>query len=380
MLFIIDQLCELGGAEKVLLRMVDRLPRERYSPRVITFKIDESLGIRESITCPLDVFPLGRTYDRNALRVAKNIREIVRTYQVRITHTFHETSDLWGGPIAKLSGCPILISSRRDMGFNRQTKHKWPYRWIGHCFDQVQTVSEQVRHESVAKDRLPPHRVKTVYNGIDLPPIASGRNKRELRRVLGLPEADYLVTSVGHIRAIKGFDVFLRAASRVKRQMPGVIFAIAGHDHEPDHTRGLKAQAAACGLQDAFLFLGARDRVDLLLHASDIFCLLSRSEGLSNALLEAMGCQLPCVVTSVGGNPEVVIDGETGFLVKNEDADSAADAIIKLFSDPKQILVLGRKGREIVEQKFTTEAMMRTVVACYEELLERVQSEDTNSP
>lgn len=372
-LFIIDQLCELGGAEKVLLRMVDRLPRERYSPRVITFKIDETLGIRESISCPLDVFPLRRTYDRNALRVARSIREIVRKHQVWITHTFHETSDLWGGPIAKMSGCPILISSRRDMGFNRQPKHERSYRWIGRYFDQVQTVSEQVRTQSIAKDRLHPRRVKTVYNGIDLPPAASGYDKRELRRALGLPDAKHLVTSVGHIRAIKGFDVLLQAAARVVQQVPGAVFAIAGHDHEPDHTRNLKAQVAAQGLQDTFLFLGGWERVHPLLHASDVFCLLSRSEGLSNALLEAMGCGLPCVATSVGGNQEVVIDGETGFLVRNEDADSAADATVELLNDAQKALAFGRRGREIVEQKFTTEAMMRTVIASYEQLLDTAQ-------
>jgi len=374
LLFIIDQLCELGGAEKVLLRMVDRLPRERYSPRVVTFKIDESLGIRESISCPLHVFPLRRTYDANALAVAREIRALVRAHRIRITHTFHETSDLWGGPIAKMSGCPILISSRRDMGFNRHAKHRWPYRWIGRYFDQVQAVSEQVRTESIANDRLNASKVQTVYNGIDLPPIVRGRSKRELRRALGLPETNHLIMSVGHIRPIKGFDVLLRAAVQVTRQVPDAVFAVAGHDYDQDHTRSLKARAAASGLQNTFLFLGGYEQVRPLLNAADVFCLLSRSEGLSNALLEAMGCELPCVATSVGGNSEVVIDGETGFLVRNEDADSAANALIKLLEDPRMALTLGKNGREIVEQKFTTEAMMKVVIASYEHLLLAVQT------
>src|SRR5439155_18746716 len=113
-LFLIDELCEFGGAERVLLRIIEHLPRERYSPRVVTFKIDERLGFADSLSCPLHVFPLRRTYDWGAVGVARKIREIIRAHNVQITHTFFETSDLWGGPIAKMSGCPVLISSRRD--------------------------------------------------------------------------------------------------------------------------------------------------------------------------------------------------------------------------------------------------------------------------
>src|SRR5215510_10200758 len=115
-LFIIDQLCALGGAERVLLRIVQGLPRDRFAPRVVTFKINEELRLAESMSCPLHVYPLKKTYDWEALEAARQIRQMVRSVNVRITHTFHETADLWGGMIAKMSGCPILVSSRRDMG------------------------------------------------------------------------------------------------------------------------------------------------------------------------------------------------------------------------------------------------------------------------
>src|SRR5262249_45199114 len=167
-LFIIDELCEMGGAERVLVRTIDRLPRERFSPRVVTFNIDESLGFRKKITCPLEVYPLRRTWNWNGLQVARKISRVIRSHGVRITHTFHETSDLWAGMVAKLSGCPVLISSRRDMGILRGKGHRVAYRLLRNRFDQVQTVSEQVRRHFIEQDRLSPKRTLTVYNGIDL--------------------------------------------------------------------------------------------------------------------------------------------------------------------------------------------------------------------
>ena len=369
-LFIIDQLCALGGAEKVLLRMIDRLPRERYAPMLVTFQIDHSLGIADSVSCPLYVYPLRSTYDWQALRVARKLRCLIRNNRVQITHTFHETSDLWAGTIAKLSGCPILISSRRDMGFNRRAKHKRPYRWMGRYFNQVHTVSEQVRRRNIEQDGLDPGRVVTIYNGIDTNPEPVFASKHALRRRFGLEDAAYLVTSVGHIRTVKGFDVFLRAASRVREVTPGVVFAIAGDDHEPEHTARLKEMAATAGLGRNFIFLGPIADVRPLLRASDVFCLLSRSEGLSNALLEAMACELPCVATAVGGNPEVVVDGKTGFLVPNEDHEAAAESILLLLEAPARARSMGMEGRRVLEQKFTTETMMRSLIDSYEHLLD----------
>lgn len=368
-LFITDQLCALGGAEKVLLRMIDSLPRERYAPMLVTFKIDQSLGIADSVSCPLHVYPLRRTYDWQALQVARKLRRLIRDNRVQITHTFHETSDLWAGPIAKMSGCPILISSRRDMGFNRERKHTRPYRWMGRYFNQVHTVSEQVRQRNIVQDHLEPSRVVTIYNGIDTGPEPTIANQHALRKRFGLEHAKHLVTAVGHIRTVKGFDVLLSAAARVREQAPGIVFAIAGKELEPEYAARLKERVVSQGLARNVVFLGALADVRPLLRVSDVFCLLSRSEGLSNALLEAMACELPCVATAVGGNPEVVVDGRTGFLVQNEDDKAAAESILLLLGDPARARSMGIEGRRILEQKFTTETMMRRLIENYERLL-----------
>jgi glycosyltransferase involved in cell wall biosynthesis len=109
--------------------------------------------------------------------------------------------------------------------------------------------------------------------------------------------------------------------------------------------------------------------VPSLLKLSTLFCLLSRSEGFSNAILEAMATGLPCVVTKVGGNGEAVEEGRSGFLVNSEDAASAADRILTLLRNPQRAKQMGEAGRSVVATKFTAQAMARRWATLYDELV-----------
>src|SRR5579862_5930824 len=123
-LYVIDQLCAVGGAEKMLWEIIRELPREKFSCRLLTFKHDSTIPHFQNPPCPLHVFPLRRTYDLNAWHVARRMVRIIRDHDIHVVHTFHETSDLWAGLIAKFCTHCVVISSRRDMGFHREKKHE----------------------------------------------------------------------------------------------------------------------------------------------------------------------------------------------------------------------------------------------------------------
>jgi glycosyltransferase involved in cell wall biosynthesis len=372
-LFVIDELCEMGGAERVLLNMIRLLPRERFRCSLVTFNTEPSLGIFESFPCPWHLYPLRRTYDWNALRVAAQIRRLIHSEHVSIVHTFFETSDLWGGLVAKLSGCPILISSRRDMGILRRPMHQYAYRLLNPLFDCVLTVSEEVRGFCLRHDRLPPDKVVTLYNGIEMRKATNSASPAALRALLGLDGASQIVSTVAHVRRVKGLDIFIRAAAAVCREFPRAAFLVIGDNHEPAHFSELEQLTASLGLADNVRFLGPSEQVFPLLQMSDVFCLPSRSEGFSNALVEAMACGLPCVATRVGGNAEALSDGENGFLVAPEDVEGTADRILTLLRQPERAQRMGHAARQVAEAKFTQEAMMRNLVGVYERLLDAKQ-------
>ncbi|HEY6349368.1 MAG TPA: glycosyltransferase [Candidatus Angelobacter sp.] len=370
-LFIIDELCEMGGAERVLLKMVRLLPSDRFRCSILTFKLNRNAEALKDISCPLHVLPLRKTYDWNALRVARQIRRFIKQEKVSIVHTFFETSDLWAGPIARLSGCPVLISSRRDLGILRSRKHRMGYKLLGRLYDGVLAVSPQVREFCIEHDGLNPAKVRTLFNGMDIEQALPSGNRVAMRQEMGIADDIPVITTVGNIRRVKGIDVLIQAAALVCRKHPKALFLVVGRKSEQEYCRELENEISSLGLAGNFRFLGSREDVLAILRMSDAFCLPSRSEGFSNALIEAMAARLPCVVTNVGGNSEVVKQGETGFLVTSEDFQDLAARLTHLLDDPSLATEMGVRGEEVVHSRFTVQAMMEELVQVYQDLLEQ---------
>jgi glycosyltransferase involved in cell wall biosynthesis len=368
-LYVIDQLNQLGGAERVLLEITRRLSQNRFRCSVVAFNVNPDLDALRAFSTPLYNLPLKRTYDFNAAKLAIRLHRLIRAERISIVHTFFETADLWAAPIAKLSGCPILISSRRDMGILRTRKHNLAYPFVNRLFDRVLAVSEEVRSYSIRQDRLSPQRVETLYNGVDMAELDRKAAEGNARQELGLQTGVPVVSTLANIRSIKGIDVLVRAAQRVCVEFPQTIFLVVGRVLEPETMFALQAQVDSLRLTNNFRFTGEMANPFPVLRASNVFCLPSRNEGFSNALIEAMGCGLPCVATRVGGNAEALEEGKNGYLVASEDADPIADRILGLLRDQELAQRLGAAARVTVRERFSMEAMMHRLMGIYDELL-----------
>jgi glycosyltransferase involved in cell wall biosynthesis len=370
-LYLIDVLGGIGGAEGVLLRIPKLLPKDRYRCTIGTFRLQPDSPVFDQRPCPIREFPVSRVFGMGALRTALDLRRFIRSERVQIVHTFFESADLLGGLVAKLSGVPVVISSRRDMGILRSTRHRIAYRLMSPLFNQVQAVSEAVRRQTIRADGINPDKVVTVPNGIEIEKLAAANSSAALYHSLRLEDAAPLIVTVGHIRRVKGFDVLLHAAAEVCRVYPKAIFLIVGSVQEPACDRDLRDLAGQLNLERNVRFLGKmeNDSVWSLLKLCDVFCQPSRSEGMSNALLEAMGCGLPCVATAVGGTPEVLEDGRTGYVVPSEDPHAAANRILALLGDPERARSMGNLARLVIEEKFSAQGMIRNMAGMYDQLL-----------
>jgi glycosyltransferase involved in cell wall biosynthesis len=177
------------------------------------------------------------------------------------------------------------------------------------------------------------------------------------------------VTTVANINRWKGLDVFLDAAAIVHRQHPDTVFVIAGDKTDRDCYHQLCSRAEQLGLASHVFFVGRVEDVPSLLLASDVFALLSQTEGFPNVVIEAMAAGIPVVATDVGGTSEALIDGLSGYLVPNGDHEAAAARIHSLLSQPDQARSLIRAARALVETKFSMEAMVQRHVEVYDALL-----------
>lgn len=367
-MYLIDHFCNIGGGEAALLKFIRHLPRHRFRASVATFRFNPLRHIEE-LGCPLHVFPMQRTYDWNAAKVAYQLRRLLRTEHVDIVHTFFETSNTWGGLVSKLGGGPLLVSSRRDMGILRLLKHRLAYALVNRLSDGVLAVSDAVRSFCVRHEGIDPRRTFTVYNGVELKRIDAAEDSGSVRKRLGLRKASPLITTVAHIRRVKGLDILVRTAGMVCREFPDAVFVVAGAPQEPDYLEELQRLISESNLAENVRFIGQYNDVYSLLKCSNIFFLPSHSEGFSNALIEAMACRLSCVATLVGGNAEAISDGENGFLVPAGDTQMAAERILRLLRNPDSARALGLAARRVVEEKFTAEVMGCCLADFYDTLL-----------
>jgi glycosyltransferase involved in cell wall biosynthesis len=199
-----------------------------------------------------------------------------------------------------------------------------------------------------------------------LPSIAADENRR-LRTELGIASTDPVIGVVGSLYPVKGHHHLLAAVPQVLRVYPQATFLIVGKGDLED---SLREEVMRRGLERAVRFLGYREDVPNLLSIMDIFVLPSLSEGLSLALLEAMAAGKPVVATNVGGNPELVRDGVTGFSVPPQDPDAIAGGILSLLGDERRRKIFGDNGRQRVKQYFSLEAMADNYQKLYETCLE----------
>jgi glycosyltransferase involved in cell wall biosynthesis len=362
-LLVLDQFPKtLGGGERIALKIATLLPQYGYRASILTFFIHPESTVRNSPCCPIYELPLHRTYDLTAVKAAFELRRFLRQKQIQVVHTFFESSDLWAAFVTKTVPQIKLIWSRRDMGILRARKHRVGYRLLAGLPDAVFAVSEQVRQHCIDVDRIDPARVLTIHNGLDLSDWSTAsRSAKTSGRVL--------IATVGNIRAVKGHDVLIRAAALTMPRFPNALFSIAGDVLEPAYFAELQSLIRDLNLSDHFVFAGGVTDLRRYLAETDIFVLPSRSEGFSNAIVEAMAASLPVVATNVGGNSEAVQDGISGLLVPREDPAALSSAINRLLADPAMAAAMGAAGREIVTRRFTTGAMMDQITGAYQALL-----------
>ncbi len=361
-LLVVDQLAKaLGGGERIVLKMAALLPAYGYRASILTFAAEEQSVALIDPPCPIYLLPLKRTYDLQAMLGALALRRFLKEQRVALVHTCFESSDLWAGGMTKLLSKAKLVWNRRDMGILRGRKHAVAYKRLAGMPDAVFAVSEKVRRYCIEVDGVAPDRVTTIYNGLDV--------SRWPERSASWQSTAPVIASLGNLRRVKGHDVLLRAFAVVCGEFPQARLVVGGAALEPEFVEELHALTGELGITDSVSFAGCIQDQQHFLQSASVFVLPSRSEGFSNAIIEAMAASLPVIATDVGGNAEAVENGKTGFIVAPEDSEGIAAALLRLLRDPVKATAMGVAGRRRVLEQFTTEAMMGRVVATFDRLL-----------
>jgi glycosyltransferase involved in cell wall biosynthesis len=235
--------------------------------------------------------------------------------------------------------------------------------------DGVVTVCEDIKRIIAASGKIPPEKVHVVYAGVDLsrfdPAKADGARVRE---EWGVPQDRALIVQVG-AREWKGWKDLVTAMALLAVELPKLTAAIVACEDE-EKKKEVSAFARERGVGDRILPIGFRTDMPDVLAAADVVADLSyEGLGITGTLREAMALERPVVGSAAGGNPELVVDQESGLLVAPRDPPACAAAVRRLLTDPQLAGRLARGGRERVEKGFSSEVRLDRIEALYARLI-----------
>ena len=359
-LYITDSL-ERGGAEKQMSIVADRVRQFGHESVVIALTGGgywESYLKEHGVPVTVLNLPTWRHATARALREFGMLVDLVRSHRPHVAVSFPYHCSVWGSWAAAQAGVPIVIGGRRDCEVQRAVVPlpRWLEKrsYAGTTFFVCNSLAvvESVRQS----EGLQAEHLEVIYNAVDVPARAS-EARSGIRRKLGVSDSTVVVAMVANFYPHKNQLLLVRAAARVVPDHGNVVFVLAGGYW--DYQEDVEREIATLGLQRHVRIVGPVQGAAQLLPAVDIGVQCSESEGLSNAILEHMAYAKPIVATRVGGNPELVIEGETGYLVDRGDASALADAILALANDPAARVKLGGNGRARVEEQFSWEVALR---------------------
>jgi len=358
------------GSPRVLLRLVEGLDRQMFSP---CFLADHEGDLcRELRSLGTTIISgssrsVGKgTLPRNAVNVARHMG-LLRAYRIALVH-LNELG--WNSELAlaaRLSGIPVIFHIHNPERLSRRNLNC-------HLGARYLFVSQALAKQCDAP-RVLDTRMQVLYNPINVEKFASGRS---IRAELGVPADARVVGTVAQICKRKGIDIIIDVAIEILRHRPDVWFLVAGPDGggEEDYSREMRKRVVARGLERQFIFCGSRDDINDFLASLDIFFLPTRSEPFGMVIAEAMAAGIPVVTSRVGGIPEIITDESVGLLADPEN-HNFPQLIETLLGDPELLQGTAERGYGQVLSRFSDTIFNSEIRGLYCSLLRWKEYDET---
>jgi len=357
---------QTGGLERLVLDLL------RMGPR---------FGLRQSVAALVEAgdladrlpglnAPLAVLHKRPGLdfSLVPALVRVIKAQSVDVIHAHNPGAAFWAGLAGAAARRP-LVTTVHGAAFGMDRSYHWVTRLSALMSRRLVCVGRDARQTLRRVDKIPAGRLRVFYNGVDLERFAPDPEAGlAARAALGLAPDDFVVISVSRLSPEKDCGSLFAALKLLAADHPEARLLLAGDGPEMEN---YQRTAREMGLGDRVLFLGSREDVPDLLRASDAFALASLSEGVSLAVLEAMAAGLPAAITRVGGAPEIVHPGRTGFLVEPGRPEELARALGRLAKNLDLAQRLGRAGRKLVRERFSLEAMAGGYAELYRSVARR---------
>ena len=351
---------DIGGLETFVIDLVRNVSNETKGYIICLDGLGE-LG--ESID-DIPVVTLGKLPGMQ-FGCVKRIRALVKQYNIDLIHTHNEGAHFYGALAGFFNNVPVVHT--RHGVHDPDNMKRLMLEWFSSLLSKkVIGVSRDIADLYIKKIKIPPAKVATILNGVNLDVFNRRVNKREQIIQHEFSSDTLLLGIVARLALVKDHRTLFEACRIVAKSYDDFRLVVIGDGPEREN---LVRYSQQLGLSDTIIFTGARRDIADLLSSLDIFVLSSVSEGISMTLLEAMACELPVVATRVGGNPEVVVDGATGFLVPSQDPPALAERLLALMHDTGLRRSMGAAGRARILTNFSLQKSVKAYLECYRQVL-----------
>lgn len=368
-LFVLDRYeGPQAGTERQLLELAEGLAQRGQPPGFLLLQRSAWLEDRFPES---PVFTVGsrRMRSLRLWRRASAGAAWARQAGFRVAHIFLNDSALVFPGLLHRQGIHV-VQARRDLGFWYTPLNLRMLRINRRWTSAVVANSRAVADAVLAAEGYPAEKLHVIYNGLQST-AGQARDPAGLRRSLGMSPDDRLVVMVANLRPLKRPEDAVRAVAGLQARHGGrVHLALVGADPDPGggQVRMLQGLAAESGIAPLVHCVGQVPAAAPWLAAADACVLCSETEGLSNSIIEYMLAGKPVVCTAVGGNPELVVDGETGYLVPVGDVAAITDRLSRLLENPHEAERLGVAARKRATKDFSVETMLSRHEALYDRL------------
>ena len=352
----------IGGAEQVIYNLIEHTDKSKYDVSILC--LDQPIG-------PFGKQLKEKGYQINALKrepgfdlsLITQIRRYIMHHNVDVLHCHQYTPYVYGVLGSVFTRTKVIFTEHgRFYPDRRKFKRILVNPLLNLLTDHVTAISSATRNALIEFENFPGNKIRVIYNGIDDSRYILHQDPN-LKKSLGINDYACVLGTVARLDSIKNQAMMIKALKIILKHYPDTVLIIVGDGPERENLEKLTSQLE---LSSNVIFTGFREDAHLFYKIMDIFLLTSFSEGTAMTLLEAMASGVPCIVTDVGGNIEIVKDNETGFIIPSDDREALADKIILLLNNDELRKEMGRGSRLRFEANFTVDKMVKAYEAMYD--------------
>jgi glycosyltransferase involved in cell wall biosynthesis len=352
-----------GGRERQIVELLRGLSAHRDIDSFVAVTDEEE--VRYEIDREYaQVIQLVRRGKRD-FRLFKSLHELVSDLKIDIVHSWSSMCSIYAAPVAKLCGSAFVNGFVRDA-----PPHITPWNknyLMGKLSIPFSDIVVANSRAGLAAYHIPERKGLCIYNGFNLERVSNLTDEAELRSILGMT-TPHIVGMVANFTPRKDYATFVEMACRICHLRDDVTFVAVGDGQTLSQVRDSVPPEHSPRIR----FLGRRKDVESIANLFAVGVLVSNSgEGFSNAITECMALGKPIVATKDGGNPELVLEGQTGYLVPRHDAEVLTDRVLRLLNNRGLAHEFGMEGRRRIETLFSLDAMTNAYLCLYRRVADR---------